>query len=85
MKKLIISCKEATTICTKNQYNEASVYEKIQLKIHLVICYYCRIFSIQNFLISQLLNQVKKNQQKVQFTPAEKQQLQQQINQEIKH
>lgn len=37
----MISCDEATIICNKSQYKEASFVEKIQLKIHLFYCKTC--------------------------------------------
>ena len=37
-----INCDEATTICDKNQYKEASFWEKLKLGIHIFICKKCR-------------------------------------------
>lgn len=53
-KKLRITCDEATMICDKNQYNEASFIEKIQLKIHLLMCKYCSLYVQQNKTLSTL-------------------------------
>jgi len=36
-KKLMISCDEATTICDKNQYGEASNWDKLRLNFHLLL------------------------------------------------
>jgi len=52
--KFMISCDEATTICDKNQYGEASLSEKISLNIHLLICKYCKQYTKQNGLMSQI-------------------------------
>ena len=52
--KFMISCDEATTICDKNQYGEASLSEKISLNIHLIICKYCKQYTKQNGLMSQI-------------------------------
>ena len=52
--KFKISCDEATTICDKNQYGEASVREKIKLLFHLAFCGYCSEYSKQNTLMTKL-------------------------------
>lgn len=48
LKSLFISCDEATLICDKSQYNEASIFEKIQLNIHFLRCKICRLYTKQN-------------------------------------
>ena len=52
--KLFISCDEATTICTKNQYKEASFWEKIKLNIHLLSCKICGLYSKQNTKLTKM-------------------------------
>ena len=52
--KLTITCDEATTICDKSQYGEASLSEKIQLNIHLLICKFCKKYTKQNSLMTQI-------------------------------
>lgn len=51
---MMISCDEATTICDKNQYKEASVVDKIRLTFHLLVCKYCRDYSKQNSTMTAL-------------------------------
>jgi len=46
--KLFINCDEATTICTKNQYKEASFLEKVKLNIHILNCKVCGLYAKQN-------------------------------------
>lgn len=53
-KKFFISCDEATTICDKSQYKEASFFEIIQLKLHFLFCKVCALYSKQNSLLSKL-------------------------------
>tara|TARA_R110002124_G_scaffold144238_4_gene309233 strand:+ start:931 stop:1191 length:261 start_codon:yes stop_codon:yes gene_type:complete len=48
MAKFIISCDEATTICDKSQYGEATFFEKIKLNFHFLICKVCGLYSKQN-------------------------------------
>jgi len=57
----IISCDEATTICDKNQYGEASLMEKIQLNFHLLFCKYCKKYTKQNSFMSKVFEHFAKN------------------------
>ena len=52
--KFKISCDEATAICDKNQYGEASLAEKISLSFHLFVCKYCKQYTKHNNLMSQM-------------------------------
>jgi hypothetical protein len=51
-KNLKLSCDQATAICDKSQYGEASIKELIILKIHFVRCKICVIYSKQNTILS---------------------------------
>tara|TARA_B110000046_G_scaffold165254_1_gene181398 strand:+ start:37906 stop:38169 length:264 start_codon:yes stop_codon:yes gene_type:complete len=53
-KKLHITCNEATTICDKSQYKEASLIEKIKLNLHFLVCKICRLYTNQNKRMSDL-------------------------------
>lgn len=53
-KKLRITCNEATTICDKSQYKEASFNEKIKLNLHFLTCEICRLYTKQNNKMSRL-------------------------------
>ncbi len=50
--KFMINCDEATAICDKNQYGEATLSDKIRLNFHLFICKYCKSYSKQNYLMT---------------------------------
>ena len=50
----IINCNEATAICDKNQYGEASIYDKIKLNFHLFMCKFCMSYSKQNNIMTQI-------------------------------
>ena len=52
--KLKISCDQATTICDKSQYGEATLFEKIQLNFHFLGCKICRMYSRQNVKMSKV-------------------------------
>lgn len=53
-KKIFISCDEATTICNKSQYKEASFLEIVKLKIHLFSCKICGAYSKQNATLTKV-------------------------------
>ncbi len=56
-KRFFINCNEATAICNKNQYKEASLWEKIKLIIHLFICKACGQYSKQNTTLTKACDQ----------------------------
>jgi predicted chitinase len=51
-----LTCDEATTICDKTQYGEATLWEKIKLNFHLFMCKNCRLYSKQNKIITKCIN-----------------------------
>jgi hypothetical protein len=53
-KKYIITCDEATTICDKNQYGEATLLEKIKLNIHFIRCSICMKYTKQNMTLTKI-------------------------------
>lgn len=54
-----LSCDEATKICDKNQYGEASLWEKIKFTIHLFLCKNCGLYSKQNRIMTQCYEKQK--------------------------
>jgi len=52
--KFLINCDEATTICDKNQYGEATLSDKIRLNFHLFVCKCCKSYTKQNQLMSRI-------------------------------
>lgn len=48
-----LTCDEATAICDKNQYGEASIWDKIRLNIHVFLCKNCGLYSKQNFIMTR--------------------------------
>ena len=48
-----LTCNEATTICDKSQYNEATLWEIIKLRLHLILCKKCGKYSKQNSFMSK--------------------------------
>lgn len=58
MSKFFINCEEASHICDKSQYKEASFFERIKLTMHLLYCKVCRKYTKQN---AKLTDCVKKS------------------------
>jgi hypothetical protein len=54
MAKFIITCDEATTICDKSQYGEATFFGKIKLNVHFLLCKICGLYSKQNTEMSKV-------------------------------
>lgn len=81
MGKFKITCEEATTICTKSQYGEASFIEKIKLNFHFIFCKYCRAFTKQNAQLSSMCEMAKHHQKDTGnlLTESDKEKLKQQI------
>ena len=50
----MITCDEARIICHKTQYNDASFFEVLKLKFHLLICKACAAFSRKNTKLTTL-------------------------------
>jgi hypothetical protein len=54
-----ITCDEATEICDRYQYKEASLLEKIKLNVHLFLCKKCGLYSKQNKMMSTCYRKLK--------------------------
>ncbi len=59
IKGLKITCKEATEICDRSQYKEASFLDIIRLKLHIAICKICAAYSKQNSMLSRIVKSSK--------------------------
>ena len=82
--KFFINCDEATAICNKNQYKEASILEKIKLGTHLFICKKCGRYSKQNAIISNVCNKhLSKSVKNGTLSNKEKEELQLEITKRI--
>ncbi len=57
MDKIMLSCDTATLLITKGEFTHLSCVERIQLKIHLAGCKFCRRFKEQSEFISYTIRQ----------------------------
>ena len=55
MDKIMLNCEEATYLITKSEVDKIACVKKIQLKMHLAGCSFCRRFKVQSDLIDQSL------------------------------
>ena len=56
-----LTCDEATSICDKSQYKEATFWEIIKLNIHLFLCKKCGLYTKQNSIMTTCYEKHKKN------------------------
>jgi hypothetical protein len=54
-----LTCDKATMICDKSQYKESTLWERIKLNVHFLQCKVCRLYTLQNNFISNLINRDK--------------------------
>ncbi len=78
-KKIMLSCEETRHICDKTQYNEASFWEKVKFKFHVIICGVCKKHSSNNIKLTALLNKLKSKS----LTNTEKQELESSFKKEL--
>ncbi|MBD0830732.1 hypothetical protein ICJ83_01165 [Aestuariibaculum sp. TT11] len=48
-------CREANHVCDKSQYQEATVWEKVKLNIHLLLCSFCRNYTKNNTKLTRTI------------------------------
>jgi len=74
MKNFFIKCDEATLICDKKQYKEASLWERMKLSYHLLVCKNCRVYPEQNAILTKAYNYKSNIDSKVErhFSDSEK-------------
>lgn len=60
-KKFVLTCDEATAICDKNQYGEATFLEKVKLNLHFLVCKICFKYTKQNMKLTKIYKSHAKN------------------------
>lgn len=86
MSKIKISCDEATTICDKKQYGEASFSDKVKLTFHMLLCKICKCYSGQNNIMTKVYKAYsddKCDKEKC-LSKEEKQELEKNVKEKIK-
>ncbi len=54
--KFFLKCHEAASVCDRTQYCEASFFDKLSLKLHLVLCKLCRSYAKRNKKLTKTLD-----------------------------
>lgn len=54
-----INCHEGKMLCDKNQYKEASLWEKIKLNFYLIVCSECRAYTSNNNKLTKAMKNPK--------------------------
>ena len=82
LKKLTLTCNEATTICDKSQYNEATFLEKMKLTFHFLYCKICKRYTKQNLMLSRCYKNkaVRTKKENFNLTLEEKETLKQELD-----
>ena len=83
-KKVMINCDEASTICDKNQYCEATMWDKIRMRIHLFLCKKCGLYSEQNKFMSKIFKVHLLQQNHMQLSNSDKEILKAELEQQLK-
>jgi hypothetical protein len=56
---LMISCDQATYLLSKNQHEEIGFITKFKIKMHLVMCVYCRRYEKQIKFLDKIIIKIK--------------------------
>ncbi|TFF36596.1 zf-HC2 domain-containing protein [Mucilaginibacter psychrotolerans] len=84
LKAITRNCRKATFLADKRMDGKLTFRESIELRIHLVGCGACRLYTIQSAKISQMINELLKSQpQDIRLDSSFKANLQERINDEM--
>ena len=76
MMKMMLNCRQASLLVDKQEYVELSTKEKMDLKMHLSTCKYCRNYSAQSKIINKTLAKAFKfNELELKLSDEQKQRL----------
>ncbi|WP_233783188.1 hypothetical protein [Flavivirga eckloniae] len=53
--RIFIPCEDANHVCDKTQYEDATLWEKIKLNIHLIYCRACRKYTKNNTKLTKII------------------------------
>lgn len=59
MDAVMLSCEEATFLITKSEMTKVGCLKRMQLRMHLTACEFCRRFKTQSNYINQSLSQLE--------------------------
>ncbi|MBS1772429.1 MAG: hypothetical protein JST82_06200 [Bacteroidetes bacterium] len=79
MKRLMLSCEQASFLIVKKEEKNLSVKERMLLWMHLSMCSLCKMFAIQNKFISDRLKHIHDVAETQSLSDAEKRELSESI------
>jgi hypothetical protein len=59
--KTMITCKEATDFISRKEEGKLSLTQRLQLRMHLYICSFCKLFYRQNKIIKNRVAELHKH------------------------
>lgn len=87
MSKMMISCEKASFLASKSLDTRLSLKETMALKMHTMVCKYCRLYSIEiseiNHAVQHMNHNLEKNKFQYNLSESEKHSLEKMIENNI--
>lgn len=83
VQRMLLTCKTASEYIEKRKNNSLTLKERMQLKVHLLICKVCRYYDEQSAIIDKLLQLKSKQQAETKHTDKEIEELKENIIQKL--
>ena len=84
MNKLVVSCEKATYLVSKSRDQELTCKEKMDMHMHLAGCKFCRRYKKDIDILSNNLQDFRKNIEKdssfIELTPEQKKRIKEKMN-----
>lgn len=88
MNAIMLDCDQATLYATKNDFKSLSCLQRMQLKMHLASCKFCKNFVEQSKIITNEVNVIKEIDEKnlqIHLTEQQKESLQETVESNLTH
>ena len=59
MNSIMLDCDNATYLVTKQEFDKLSCVKRMQLKMHLASCKFCRVFAQQSKIINKQIEEIR--------------------------
>ncbi len=76
------NCREITELIERGSEERLPLRQRIEVKVHLMMCKLCRNFAKDTAFLDRLLKKID-NFQQTQLTPSEKKQIKREVNHRI--
>lgn len=88
MNAIMLDCDQAVMYATKKEFKSLNFIHRMQLKMHLAGCKFCKTFVEQSDVISKQLNEIKEideNNLKIHLTEKQKEHLTETVESNLKN